>query len=81
MVEFFEQKLHYFGPNSLARPLCLADLDSDSMRVLKSGVFQITPERDTSGRMIVGSFQIIDRPYKRPESMVSLKLPFFVRVD
>lgn len=72
LVQFMEKKLQYFGPEPLARQICLSDFDKNDLKALKSGVFQSLPERDTAGRLILGSFQkqFHSRPYKRPENLV-----------
>lgn len=53
MVLFLEKKLKFFGPASLVRSIQMSDLDDDDITTLKSGVFQILPSRDRSGRPIL----------------------------
>ena len=72
LVKFMERKLEYFGPRSLARAICSSDLDSDDLNNLKTGVLQVLPEKDRSGRAVIGMFLklISSLPYKHPASMV-----------
>jgi hypothetical protein len=71
LVKFMEVKLKYFGPEALARPLYLSDLDKDDKQVLKSGLIQFLPARDRNGRAIFGDFGLINtKCYKRPENVV-----------
>jgi hypothetical protein len=72
LVRHMEKKLQYFGPEPLARQIVLNDLDKDDLKALKSGVVQSLPERDTAGRLIIGSFQKLfhSRPYKGLDSLV-----------
>jgi hypothetical protein len=69
LVSFMEGKLHFFGPEVLARSIYLSDLDDDDFESLKSGVLQIFPSRDRAGRAIL--FQDLRHNiYRRPENMV-----------
>ena len=75
MVQFLEEKLHYFGPEVLPRPIYLTDLDKNDKEVLKSGRMQLLPHRDRNGRAIFGDFNMINsRCYKRPENVVRTTL-------
>jgi hypothetical protein len=53
LVKFMEEKLRYFGPRALARPLFLSDLDEDDKETVRSGALQILPARDRSGRAVL----------------------------
>lgn len=72
LINFLERKLEYFGPESLARTLCSSDLDSDDQNNLKTGVLQVLPEKDRSGRAVIAMFLnlISSLPYKDPTSLV-----------
>ena len=71
LVNFMEGKLEYFGPDSLARPIELTDLDADDMAFIKSGVMQFLPGRDVAGRAILcDSISMHPRSYKTPRNMV-----------
>ncbi|CAJ1960684.1 unnamed protein product [Cylindrotheca closterium] len=74
LVKFMERKLEYFGPESLARAICSSDLDSDDLNNLKTGVLQVLPEKDRSGRAVIGMFLklISSLPYRHPASMVKI---------
>lgn len=72
LIKFMELKLQYFGPGSLARPICSSDLDSDDLSTLKAGRLQVLPEKDRSGRAVIGTFLNLTSllPCKDPASMV-----------
>lgn len=53
LVLFFEKKLRFYGPATLVRSILMSDLCDDDITTLKSGVFQILPSRDRSGRPIL----------------------------
>ncbi len=48
-----EKKVQFFGRQALVRPLQLSDLDAEEQKTLKGGAFQVLPQRDQSGRLIV----------------------------
>jgi hypothetical protein len=52
LVKYFEGKLELFGPEVMARPIYLSDLDSDDLEPLQSGLFQFLPARDRAGRAV-----------------------------
>jgi hypothetical protein len=72
LVSFMEGKLHFFGPEVLARPIYLSDLDDDDFESLKSGFRQLLPSRDRAGRAILLHYLRQDI-YRRPENMVRPK--------
>jgi hypothetical protein len=54
LVKFFEVKNDIFGKDKLTKDIKLEDLDEEDDRVaLESGVIQILPLKDRSGRVIV----------------------------
>ncbi len=53
LLLFMEKKMKFFGPATLVRPIQMSDLGDDDITTLKSGVFQILPSRDRSGRPII----------------------------
>mgnify|MGYP002784638628 CR=1 FL=1 len=59
-VNFLENKAQYFGNATLARPVYLSDLNEDDIAVLKSGILQLIPARDQSGRVILACFNGMD---------------------
>jgi hypothetical protein len=73
LVKFMEGMLEYFGPFlALTRPVYMSDLDSDDLSTLKSGVMQVLPARDRTGRMVGCDFMtMMPKCYKRPENVVS----------
>jgi hypothetical protein len=71
LVLYLNEKVALFGPATLARPVYLSDLDKDDLAVLKSGVYQLLPARDSTGRAIITDFHlIVKRCYKHPENLV-----------
>jgi hypothetical protein len=72
LVRFMEGKLKLFGPEALTRPILYNDLDADDRKALKSGMFQISPARDRSGRAIFGNYlKLLPGPcHKRTENVV-----------
>lgn len=52
MVKFFHGKFHFFGIETLTRPLYLTDLPKASRDALQSGAFQLLGKRDSSGRAV-----------------------------
>jgi hypothetical protein len=58
LVRFLEEKVRFFGPETLARNLYLSDLDDDDLAFLKSGLMQLIPTRDRAGRAIIGDFNM-----------------------
>jgi hypothetical protein len=72
LVWFMEKKLHFFGPDSLGRPVMLKDLDKDDQEALQAGHLQLLPARDRAGRVVIGDFQnLFPRCYKRGVNQVS----------
>ena len=53
LIKFFEEKLKLFGVETLARDIKMSDLDQDGKRWLESGIGQLVPERDRSGRCVI----------------------------
>jgi hypothetical protein len=72
LVRFMEGKLKLFGPEVLTRPILYNDLDADDRKALKSGMFQICPARDSSGRAIFGNYLKLlpSSCYERTENVV-----------
>ena len=60
LVRFFESKLELFGPERLVRDIHMNDLDHDDLICLQSGIMQIVPLRDASGRAIVASVLMVE---------------------
>jgi hypothetical protein len=67
LVTFLEQKVKFFGEDALARPVYLSDLNKDDIAVLKSGILQLIPERDQSGRVILSDFNRGPRSVEQPK--------------
>jgi len=55
---FLRGKMEFFGPESLGRDLYLTDLTPADKVVLKSGILQLLPARDRSGRAVVADFNM-----------------------
>lgn len=78
LVRFLEGKIRFFGDDVLARPICLTDFNEDDMSFLKSGILQIIPARDRSGRVILADFNMdphSDQP-KCIDSLVRVRCNF-----
>jgi hypothetical protein len=61
LMKFFEEKLKLFGLETLARDIKMSDLDEDGRRWLESGIGQLVPERDRSGRCVI-AWLLSNRP-------------------
>ena len=73
LVNFMEGKLEYFGPQCLARPIFLSDLDHDDLQTLRAGPLQLLPIRDRAGRAVTtDSFTMCPPCYQNPINLVSL---------
>jgi hypothetical protein len=55
MVNFFQAKLELWGEDKLGRQITYADFSGDDKAMLESGVIQILPSRDRSGRAVTFS--------------------------
>ena len=54
MVNFFDKKMALFGEEKLTRDIQISDLDPEKdIPILESGVIQLLPSRDRSGRDII----------------------------
>jgi hypothetical protein len=53
MVGFLEAKLELFGPDKLSRDIVLSDYDASDIKCLESGLYQLLPGRDRSGRAVL----------------------------
>lgn len=58
LVKFLEGKIRFFGDDSLARPVTLADFTPEDMAFLKTGILQLIPARDRKGRAIITDFNM-----------------------
>lgn len=71
LLRFVHDKLQYFGPQSLGRPLNLSDLHAEDIPTLDSGYMQYLPIRDRAGRIVFCDFHTMYRKtYDRPENLV-----------
>ena len=69
LVNFLENKVKFFGKDTLARPVYLSDMDKDDIAVLKSGILQLIPARDRSGRVILSDFNMNTTNIEQPKDM------------
>jgi hypothetical protein len=53
IVRYYKEKLLVFGPESLARDICLTDLSREAVACLETGYRQLLPGRDRAGRAIL----------------------------
>jgi hypothetical protein len=53
IVAYFEAKLELFGLEKLTKCITQRDLDQDDLACLESGISQLLPVRDTTGRAIL----------------------------
>jgi hypothetical protein len=56
MVRFFDEKLDLFGAEKLTKDIVWSDLDEHDIEIVESGLFQLLPEKDKSGRTIACTF-------------------------
>ena len=66
LLKFLENKVKFFGDETLARPIYLSDLNNDDIEFLKSGIVQLVPARDRSGRVILSDFNM-DPSFEQPK--------------
>jgi len=72
MIRFFALKKELFGRERLCEPITLDDFDSDDMECLNSGYLQVSPHRDTAGRIVmIGLGKLRKSNSKRTSSRVS----------
>ena len=69
-MKFFDLKFELFGGEKLCKEITYDDLNSEDQEALKSGVMQVLPKRDRSGRGIT-AFSPSGQTFKSPESLVS----------
>lgn len=79
LMRFLKQKAAYFGEEKLTKEITLQDLSEDDAISLESGVMQILPEADRSGRVVIAVFPYL-RNYTIPENLVSSMLLFLLCV-
>jgi hypothetical protein len=53
VIRFFASKLQLFGPDYLTRDIRLDDLSEDDNNCIESGLVQVLPLRDRSGRAVI----------------------------
>jgi hypothetical protein len=53
VIRFFKEKLNLFGVETLARDIKMSDLGQEGRRWLESGIGQLVPQRDRSGRCVI----------------------------
>lgn len=53
MVLFLDTAVFHFGDIVLKRPVCLRDFDKKDLQMLRSGMVQLLPFRDQSGRRVL----------------------------
>jgi hypothetical protein len=75
LVKFMEGKLKYFGPEALARPIYLSDLDANDQQCLNSGGIQFLPARDPAGRVVFCDLHtMFPRAYKVVRNLVRTRI-------
>ena len=60
LVQFFDMKQKLFGVENLTKDLEIKDLEEEDRRALESGVLQILPLRDRSGRIVLCSMTMLN---------------------
>lgn len=80
MLLFLEKKAQFFGVHTLGRPLRLNDLDVETLKVLKSGDYQILPFRDRAGRPVILQIgpQCGKKSYDCGLPMVSMRVDYLL---
>lgn len=78
LVSFMEEKLKRFGPHALNRQLTIDDLGGTAKSlIIKKGVVQLLPARDSSGRAILVAYyqvsQLHEEFRKDPKALVSVQ--------
>jgi hypothetical protein len=53
MIKFFDAKFHFFGAQTLTRPVLYSDLTADAKKTLEMGAFQLLEQRDSVGRAVL----------------------------
>ena len=63
MIKFFQGKYHFFGAETLGRPVFYSDLSDDAKKSLEHGAFQLLEQRDSVGRCVLFDlFPIVSSP-------------------
>jgi hypothetical protein len=70
LVKFMDEKLAYFGPEVLARPIYFDDLNKDEQNFVQEGHYQLLPVRDLGDRVVFVDSITSTRPYNKPEVLV-----------
>jgi hypothetical protein len=75
MVNFFKAKLELWGEDKLHRQIVLTDLSHDDRATLESGVAQVLPFRDRSGRPVIfASIREFSSHFKTYQNLVSMAM-------
>jgi hypothetical protein len=77
LLHFVTEKLILFGPEKVGRDILLSDLDSQDLKALESGFFQLLPARDRAGRAILCGIPAL-RNYQVTENLVRTSTSFHV---
>ena len=62
----------YLGTVGLSRPICISDLDTEGLQIMKAGTFQLLPFRDRTGRRIAVRIGPLGLDFIKNEKSVSL---------
>jgi hypothetical protein len=60
LIQFFEMKQKLFGLEKLTKDIEIDDFDEEDRRAVESGVLQILPLRDRSGRVVLCSVPMLN---------------------
>jgi hypothetical protein len=81
LCRFLAGKVEFFGLDALARPIALdEDFDVDDIAWLKTGIIQILPSRDRSGRAVLADFNM-QSDFPQPKKIESLVRPRMRRIQ
>lgn len=77
MVLYLEKKKRHFGAEALTRSLHLGDLTRSERETLEAGAWQLLPDRDRSGRLVIFDHVLCGpQLYSSLEDQVSAPMPY-----
>ncbi|KAG7370288.1 hypothetical protein IV203_028034 [Nitzschia inconspicua] len=70
VLNFLEMKLQLFGSEKLCRDITISDLSKDDRKMLESGFFQLSSQRDVAGRAILVAMPMCAYPEMSMDSVM-----------
>ncbi|KAG7344813.1 hypothetical protein IV203_032344 [Nitzschia inconspicua] len=70
LLNFLEMKLQLFGTEKLCRDITISDLSKEDRKMLESGFFQLSSQRDVAGRAILTAMPMCAYPEMSMDSVM-----------